>query len=752
MNSSSVSLATEASSSAKSLKLNWVTIDVEETRRIFRLFQRDNPLACLCASLIKKKLGNTIIFQVGNSFHTPDKFFDASVQKAWESTIPEIYNSIMSCGFLVVDFVRSRHNNGEFVPHIISPEDCIVQLAVVAEYGTKVYRVLRPRNHFFNFSRSFKATMISEKMAEIYEYVQKKRRDFSSSQTNRYGAFLTTFLDNIMSSSMLFMPNFGKHAGWEYNIPQGYVLDRNCIVLGGFGADPSSDGKLNTTLASVLKEMKLSELHLSLLTIKETQACTNVMYFKREDESKQTSASILQANLANPDFLKGSYRKDPSDGKEEEFPRNEKELEEITEHLMRNHSLPFQKRGIYQDMPFTEFDHADGLYESAIATARRGVKPAIMLPPGIDIPKQQRTDPNAGNSYFRLQIGLEENISAVFGIPLEMVRPTSNHKVSEESKNLVRSTIQYYTKIISDVLTKLYVMIYGYGDESIPGIIADKLERAVDYNLIDQIESVAVQEWLKMDGLATTLKKDEKIPNDLLEKKYSDITALTDEELNAKDVFSTKKRRRRKRKRNYASSDDDNDQSTEKDVIQHARGGTTIQLASQKNKRIKDFIEKLRNHPEPVTVSVLLDTASSIDDDDYRKFYVEGCITWREYVEGRRESMNRRTTPSIYKELEERRKRNEEMHKGDFEAAKKQTLDDLDPKDVHIDKNSEGKSKSGDEKKISSAQERKRSKKNNKRKHTMTMTSSNEQRKLSASTSQKYNAKIGAKAGSKYRK
>jgi hypothetical protein len=295
-------------------------------------------------------------------------------------------------------------------------------------------------------------------------------------------------------------------------------------------------------------------------------------------------------------------------------------------------------------------------------------------------------------------------------------------------------------------------MIYGYGDESIPGVIADKLERAVDNNLLDKIESATVQEWLKMDGLATSLKKEEKIPTDSIGRKYSAITALTDEELNTKDVFSTKKRRSRKRKRNYASSDDDDDEKTEKDVIQQSRGGTTIQLASQKNKRIKNFISELRNRSEPLTVSVLLDTASSIEDDDYRKLYVEGCITWEEYLLGRREAMNRKTTPSIYKELEERRKKNEEMHRGDFEAAKKQTADDLNPKDVHLDKESEKKSKGGGEKKISSAQERKRSKQNNKRKRSMTMSSSNEQRKLSASTSQKYNAKMGARLGSKNRK
>lgn len=519
---------------SKNFTIDWVTINPSIVSFIWSRHTSTDPLSQQCRKFIMQKLGTDIRFRRGNVEWVPKGQFKKIVEDKWARFVRNCYDCLQVLGIIPVEFLRYGDENSDLYPNILPPNTYVIQLSYIAELGRTIYRVLRPKIFFFN-----QYANITDKLPPIrkgMEIIIKSRK-----YREKYGNntdWNTMFNDGSVGSQLIFhreynnpeglnnQPNILSHI--NNNVPDGYILDRNVIVLSGFGSDPKVDGTLTTSLYSLRGEQEFLKIHAQLMMTNQIRMISRPLFFQKEVQESSNveimSEGFRTARFSENDLTKPEKSSHKEDGDETRFVRDKESMENLAKVIALYHGIPGDVSGIDHLRSMSVIDANKTVIDQAMDMVRNAYQPIAEVPAGFSLPSNQKMDPTVGQRYFEIKAELDEITSTAYGIPLSLLRNNGALRSNvEEKEKFVQDTVVDKSRQISEVMTIVYEMIYEDIDRlTYAKTAARLLERPNDVYSSEIINAISVAEWMGNKGEVTKRRIEKEGPTKYYTESDSD--------------------------------------------------------------------------------------------------------------------------------------------------------------------------------------------------------------------------------------
>lgn len=335
---------------------------------------------------------------------------------------------IMTMG--VIPVVMPQHRNGHHYPVVPADDTYIIQVGYALDTEKRYYRVWRPK---------------------IYKLTGKN--DAANSQiSGNMGMFLGGFAPNFHGTGSMGMDlhrgigGFGGVMGSATGmagiggVHENWFIDETVSIMDGFGYDPGVRGEINSPLKSILEDFTFTNTLADRMLTAEylmTEPIHLLQYHKDQDPDQKIDLSGGKA-LINYDA--------------DEIHIENREGMELTQNQIN--ALSKQTNLIRQAI--SEKITSDGLFR-ANQQEKEGIRTTnnqIRFPKGLEYVKGEGQERHVGNKYVPIRQLFDDNLSALYGIPLAIMRNVGNLRGNQsEQTNIFRQTLKKYAKLVGEIIT-----------------------------------------------------------------------------------------------------------------------------------------------------------------------------------------------------------------------------------------------------------------------------------------------------------
>lgn len=425
--------------------IRWFTIDYDLIQTLRKINHR-NSLAMRCRTYIQDHLFSND-FLIYNSKGkemkmTPEfkKFFYKWYRPFGMAAI----DCIMTLGFIPV--VLRQHRNGHMYPVVPADDTYVVQVGYALDTEKRYYRVWRPK--------MFKLTGKDEKN--------------TSDTSAELAGFLSGFVPKIPMGAKGGMGGNGLSGLGGYGgliqgssgmagtggVQENWFIDETVNIIDGFGHDPTVYGELTSPLRSILDDFTFTNTLGDRLLVSEyimTNPTHLLQYHKDKDPDEKIDVSTgRQAFNFDAD----------------EFNLQSSEHMEMTKKQISTLSQQMRMVAMAQEKGRT----TDGLskLEKSIQNGMTVAPNLVVYPKGLESVKGEGLERFVGNKYVTIRQLFDDNLSAIYGIPLAIMRNVGNLRGNQtEQTNIFRQTLKKYAKMLSEILTIAFNEAYSGEEEKL---------------------------------------------------------------------------------------------------------------------------------------------------------------------------------------------------------------------------------------------------------------------------------------------
>lgn len=636
----------------KDYNINWVDLDHETAHKLYDMHKKSESTAVQCRNYILNYLGNEIIFKQNEKTITLTPKFEEIVKSEWSKFIEDAFDVVFILGICPIEFKKSSLSDIDFIPSVLAWGSYKIQMAYIIEINSMIFRVLRPSHYFFNLEKS---TSIGEKH---------HKSNFSGINMKSVETINGFVISKNLNASNYYhtqtQNGFDLKSLFKRNISQEWILDKNCVVINGFGLDPFIDGKIASPLVTTLDLQEMVRFHAKIMLLNQVNMLSFPIFIQNME---QPSTREMKDNL---NF---------------ESVRNKKETkkkQEQIEYLQNIQRLAAEYKGMTEafinDSPESISDNLNYTMRSTntlsnlFGTSQIPPTSIIPLPPGFSMPSNQKKETTLGMRYFDLQDKLDYIICSAYGLPRDLLQNTGTHSQNSAAQSeFFQKTIQRWANIMKDLLTFVYNATYGPSDHE--NLLAFYLERKkIEENIFKKIEEEVLKDWTNdrneytlsernqnkskrtRDEISPSLSDSDHDHSSSSESEYESDVSDHEPSSSSSPKKSRKGKKTKNKKQKITLFDSEIQQKT--------------RIENQK-KIIQDLLEPLKNIDpmKPIEVSLSLNSSSAIEL--YTFIYQNGALLDEELFIALRRQINYtyddETIKKLKKQKEDILKREEKL-------------------------------------------------------------------------------------------
>jgi len=611
----------------------WHDIQHEMAEKLWDIHLHDS-MSSQCREYLLNFLGTDIEFSQKEKVISPSSEFHRILKAEWAPFISDIFDTLFILGIVPVTFQKSQINPNDYIPKVPKRGTYRIQIAYILELESLIFRVLRPIDYFYNPDKN-----TSQKS-------NKNRKNHSSGISFTFMNALNPFskLRHFKTSGFEMLGRKFK-SDFLSNMPQNWILDRNTIVLHGFGYDPSIRGELCSRLMTILEYSESTDMQKKIMEWNQMRLFSRPLFIQ--------SVEPTDPSKNKPDVSFTSTVKKKEDAKKRRF---EEEKEELYKTMAE-----YQGKNIAEIFNTSSYESRQLLDEATKGSISRilvgdELPPITIgpLPQGYNLPTGQKPDITLGMKYFELEENLKERKAAAYGIPLQIIQNNTSVRSNTAAQiELFHHTIKNWMRNINEILTVSYNAIYGNEDKK--GFIAQYLERYThDKNMMDKIKKQIIEDWQENDGETTLFQN-----KDLHKKMKKNIDSEKSDE-DTKDSKKSKKSSKKRSREKKASLESDSEYSDSQEskrlrVNEFDPNISLFQDHDETQERKKKILSNLSDL-EPVEMKLAISSSLMLDMLAY--IYTQGALLDEEYFSALRNRIDYPIDNKIIKKLEKQKEKN----------------------------------------------------------------------------------------------
>lgn len=606
--------------------INWYDIEHDIADKLWEIHRNDS-MASQCREYLMGFLGTKMEFKQNEKTISPSPEFERVLQSEWSPFITDLYDTLFILGIAPITFQKSLVGDNDYIPRVLEPGTYRIQVAFIKELESKIFRVLVPSDHFFNADKNTTDTSNKNSynsLRAISFTMMNKINAFSrhsSMRTSGYSIFKKTLKPAFMA-----------------DMPQNWILDRNSIVLHGFGYDPSIYGIINSRLKSILEYSEFTAIQGRLMVLNQLRLTSRPIFIQQNDPP--------DPNKNKPDlsFTSTKHKKDQWQQK-----KREDELEALKE-------LAAQYAGnteamIMQDPNSQARGLMDRVQQDSISRLLVGdtVAPVSIapLPQGYILPSGQKPDVTLGMRFFDCDTELQPKKAAAYGIPIDLIQSRGVVRSNTAAQiEMFQQSVRRWMNVIGEILTHCYNSIYGNEDRR--GLLAEYLERySYDVDIMDKIQKFIIDDWRTNEGEMT------KFQNVYLHQKQKPSKSSSSSQDDEKSPKEGSKKRDRSESSDKTKSAKEPGNFEKK--LKTNQFDPMIQLKTHLEEKAQKEQKLLKNIDFMKPVEVKLAGTSSLMLDMLAYIYAQGGLLDKEYFLALRNRADYQTDDKIIKQLVKQR-------------------------------------------------------------------------------------------------
>lgn len=425
--------------------IRWFTIDYNLIQTL-RKINYQNSLAARCRTYIQDHLfsNDFLLFNSSGKEMKMTSEFRKFFYNRYTPFAMAAIDCIMTMGFIPV--VLRQHHNGHMFPVVPADDTYVVQVGYSLDTEKRYYRVWRP------------------KMFKLTGKNNKSSNDTSADLAGFLSGFVPKTPMGMAGSSKSGLTGFGGYGGMIQGatgmsgtggVQENWFIDETVNIIDGFGHDPTVYGELTSPLRAILEDYNFTNTLADRLLISE-YLMTNPVHLLQHHKDKDPDEKI-----------------DVSTGKQAfNFDADEFNMQVSDNLSMTQKQISTLNAQMRMIASMNERNRTSSGIASTNKDISEGVEVApnlIVYPKGLESVKGEGLERFVGNKYVTIRQLFDDNLSAIFGIPLAIMRNVGNLRGNQtEQTNIFRQTIKKYAKMVSMILTIAFNEAYA-GEE-------DKLE------------------------------------------------------------------------------------------------------------------------------------------------------------------------------------------------------------------------------------------------------------------------------------
>jgi len=617
--------------------IEWHDFDHETADKLWDLHIKD-PTASQCREFILSYLGTEIEFKLNEETLDPEPNFERILKTEWSKFVREVFDAIFIMGVCPIKFVRSISSSEDYVPVVLQKHTYKLQVAFLIETESLLFRILRPCDLFFNAEKS---TTLGDMDKNRHRPKDAHKEGLSFTFMSHFDIFQSGY--NFKKSGYSMFKGNDHHKSirnyYKRDVPGGWVLDRNSIVLHGFGYDPDINGQLTSRLRTILEYQEFTVFQGKIMITNQTRLLNTPLFMK------STEPADTSQRDGNTELNATHHRQEIKKRKELEAHKREMNMLSADYHNNTIAYLLATPQG-----PAKKVMHDSSEWGGAVSQMLSddpGPPVSVVdLPKGYDLSTGQKRDVTLGMRFFDCEDKLEEKTCSSYGVLVDLIKNRGIHKSNSAAQSeFFQKTLLRWMVILQDILTACYTAIYGQKDHD--HLIAEELEMVrLHKDLLGTIDDFIIDDWEEDDGNMTKLEKDQK-------KDTTDDDEEEDEEKNQEEF-------------EYESEDTEDDKTKTKKRSRNDQEispfDPSLQLKTSMKKKQKNQ-EKEHNQPfkklkSPGNVIVSLSFNSALMIDLFAFLHASGALLDSEYWAALRHHVgypvNDKTLKSLKKQMEEK--------------------------------------------------------------------------------------------------
>lgn len=490
-----------ANSRDSAFAVQWRNVNPRKVAQLWEVHRTSDSWNRRCRDYVIDHLGDDIQFYSNGARILPSPDFQRVIDTAWRAIIPDIYDCITVLGVCPITFRRLSpgDQNTPFVPIVPHPMTYTLQVSYAAELEHLVYRVLRPRSIYADHERSLTNPAEDPFKGNSNRVVLGAATYYAAcSGCTDDMDFVMGLGDDFETDSFISCMS----SLFSADLPRGMVLDRNTVVLHGFGSDPTLMGELRTPLATLMDDREYVALHARVMAVNQIHQVTRPILLQKSQVTNdfyKAMQSGFAAQAMKTDGMGGGGDTGKHEMTAEEFKALADMLNQYHETWSGNKNAAGRKHGVC-----TVYNES-GILGEALDDVNEQTRSIAVIPEDYTLPAGQRDESTLGQRYFDLRSQLDENISAIYGIPLPLLRQIGGNirSMIDIMEQAFMRNVHSVASNISRVLDFSYQAIYYVEDRNMS--IADALEPSVDPQLLRLIARDSLKEW-EDSGFTTTAR------------------------------------------------------------------------------------------------------------------------------------------------------------------------------------------------------------------------------------------------------
>lgn len=616
--------------------IEWQDFDHDTANKLWDLHIKD-PTASQCREFILSYLGTEIEFKLDDETITPEPDFQKILKTEWSKFVRDVFDAVFIMGVCPIKFVRSLTNpdNDDYYPVVLKRGTYKLQVAFLIETESLLFRILRPADRFFN----------AEESTTLGDY-QRNRRDGGGGREGLSFTFMQHF-DIFQSGYNFRKSGYSLFKGsddhvkksmrdyYKRDVPGGWVLDRNSVILHGFGYDPEINGQLTSRLRTILEYQEFTVTQGRIMLLNQARLLSRPLYIKNTEPSDSTQKD------GNTELNSTYHRQEMKKRRELNAAKREMDLLSAAYHNDTVGYLLATPQGPAKKV-MADSEAWGGTLSQVLVEDPGPPVSVIDLPKGFDLPSGQKPDITLGMRFFDCEDKLDEKTCASYGVLIDLIKNRGIHKSNSAAQyEFFQKTLLRWMVIIQEILTFCYSAIYGKQDRQ--DLIASQLEmRRLHRDLLKKIDDFIIDEWRESDGNMTKLEKEhKKTPS---KKQVSD-----DEETEEESEEEEKDKKKRKR---------DNDDVSAFDPSLQLKSTLDDEISSSSSSQSNEVHQPLKRVKDVGNVRVSLSFNSALMIDLFAFLHASGALLDKEFWSALRHHVgypvDDKTLQSLKKQMEER--------------------------------------------------------------------------------------------------
>lgn len=424
-----------------------------ELVRALRCINRRNPLASRCRTYIMDSLFThdfMVLTDKGKEMEMSPQYRNFFYKRYRKFSMDAI-DCIMTMGFIPVSLVQA--SNKHYYPIVPAEGTYVVEVGYDLDTEKLRYRVWRPKIFWITGGR---AQQGHRENAGYSAFVA------SMAPTAAPGCSFASGARDCAGAGGVGGQIFGGRGVYGSGRSQeNWFVDESIGIIDGLGYDPSVFGEINSPLRAILEDLDLTNTLGDRLKESEwmmTNPVHLLQYHKDKDpDSNQTMTFNTKAFNYDGDEFTESVRG--------EMEMTQKQIHAISRKLdaaRRARELRMREYGCSTEQ--------EKVTEELMATEN-----LVPFPKGLEHVKGEGLERFVGNKYIPVRELCDDNLSAIYGIPLAIMRNVGNLRGNQqEQTNIWRQTLIKYAKMLGDILTISFNEAYIKDEKKLEGNLFPK--------------------------------------------------------------------------------------------------------------------------------------------------------------------------------------------------------------------------------------------------------------------------------------